>query len=275
MVDACLRHLDFLDGEVKQLDRVIAGSVLASEDMVRLLQLPGVSATTAATLMPAIGDIRRFPTDRHRVAYFGLNPKVRQSGSEPARHGRISRHGPGAVRAVLVEAAWVAARTPGPQKAFWERTAAKRGSKVATVVLARKLVVLTWQLLTKQEDYAFKRPAALSEKLRTLDLLAGAPLRRGQRAHPRVRVTPEQRELDREIARQAETAYRRLVADWQLMGPGTKAGAGATPGRASSGPPKGKAARQTRKAPRSALRPRQSPAPTTDSSSEEVATQAT
>jgi len=224
MVDACLRHLDFLDGEIKLLDQVIAQTVLASEEMLRLLQLPGVSVTTAATLMAAIGDIRRFPTDRHLVGYFGLNPRVRQSGSEPARHGRITKHGPGAVRAVLVEAAWVAARTPGPQKAFWERTAAKRGSKIATIALARKLAVLAWQLLTKQQDYAFKRPAALSEKLRTLELLAGAPPRRGHRAHPRVRVTPEQRELDREIARQAETAYRRLVADWQLSGPGAKAG---------------------------------------------------
>jgi hypothetical protein len=74
-------------------------------------------------------------------------------------------HGPGAVRGVLVEAAWVAARTPGPLRAFWERTAAKRGAKIATVALARKHVVLVWQLLTKREDYAFNRPAALAGKL--------------------------------------------------------------------------------------------------------------
>jgi transposase len=245
MVDACLRHLDFLDVEVKQLDTAIAQRVLESEEMQRLLQLPGISATTAATLMAAIGDIRRFPTPRHLVGYFGLNPRVRQSGSEPARHGRISKHGPGAVRAVLVEAAWVAARSTGPLRAFWERTAAKRGSKIATVALARKFAVLTWQLLTKQQDYAFKRPAALAEKTRTLELLAGAAPRRGHRAHPRVRVTPELRELDRELAHQAEIAYRRLVADWQASGPKKVVGAGATSGRASSRPSKGKAARQT------------------------------
>jgi transposase len=65
MVAACLRHLDFLDGEVAALDRVIARRVSASEEMLGLLQLPGVSATTAATLMAAIGDISRFPTPRH------------------------------------------------------------------------------------------------------------------------------------------------------------------------------------------------------------------
>ena len=49
---------------------------------------------------------------------------------------------------------------------------------------------------------------------------------------------------ERELARQAETAYRRTVADWQTSGP-RKSGASATLGRASKKPSKGKAARQT------------------------------
>jgi transposase len=260
MVEACLRHLDFLDREIALLDAVIARRVLASEEMLRLLQLPGVSATTAATLMAAIGDISRFPSARHLVGYLGLNPRVRQSGSGPARHGRISKHGPGAVRAVLVEAAWVAARTPGPLRAFWERTAAKRGSKIATVALSRKLVVLAWQLLTKQQDYAFKRPAALAGKVRTLELLAGAEPRRARRDGASVKITPQQRELDKQLARQAEISYRRLVADWQAARP-QSSGAGATPGRAFQRPSKGTAARQTPQAPEVCSSLGQSPAP--------------
>jgi transposase len=251
MVAACLRHLDFLANEVAALDQVIAARVLGSEDMRRLLQLPGVSATTAATLIAAIGDVSRFPTARHLVGYLGLNPRVRQSGSEPAKHGRISKHGPGAVRAVLVEAAWVAARSTGPLRAFWQRTAARRGANIATVAVARKLVVIAWHLLTKQEDYAFKRPAALAEKLRALELTAGAERRQGRREGARVRVSAQRRQADKELAAQAEIAYRRLVADWQATGP--KAGAGATPGRASSRPSKRQAARQTSKPQRSAL----------------------
>ena len=48
----------------------------------------------------------------------------------------------------------------------------------------------------------------------------------------------------RELSRQAEAAYRRLVSDWRSTGR-AKAGAGVTPGRASRRPSKGKAARQT------------------------------
>jgi transposase len=252
MVEGCLRHLDFLDQEVAALDRWVAERVLASGDMQRLMQLPGVSATTAATLIAAVGDVRRFPTPRHLVSYLGLNPKVRQSGSEPAKHGRISKRGPGAVRAVLTEAAWVAARTPGPLRAFWERTAARRGQNVATIAVARKLVVIAWNMLTNDEDYAFTRPAALREKLRRLELMTGAEPQRGKRGVVNVRVSPQRREAERELARQAEAAYRRLVADWQASG-GPKAGAGATTGRASSRPSERQAARQTSKPQRSAL----------------------
>lgn len=244
MVEACLRHLDFLDQELTALDRAVARRVLDSEEMLRLLQLPGVSAVTAATLTAAIGDISRFPTPRHLVGYLGLNPRVRQSGVGPAKHGRISKHGPGAVRAVLVEAAWVASRSAGPLRAFWQRIAARRGANIATVAVARKLVVLAWQLLTKREDYAFKRPAALAEKLRTLELTAGAERRQGRRQGARVRVSAERRKLDKQLAEQAELTYRRLTADWQASGP--RAGAGATSGRASSRPSKRQAARQAR-----------------------------
>ena len=244
MVEGCLRHLDFLNDELAALDRTLARRVLGSEEMLLLLQLPGVSAVTAATLMAAIGDISRFPTPRHLVGYLGLNPRVRQSGTGPAKHGRISKHGPGAVRAVLVEAAWVASRSTGPLRAFWQRIAARRGANIATVAVARKLVVLAWQLLTKRQDYAFRRPAALAEKIRTLELAAGAERRQGRRQGARVRVSADRRKLDKQLAEQAERAYRRLTADWQASAP--KAGAGATPGRASSRPSKRQAARQAR-----------------------------
>jgi hypothetical protein len=48
---------------------------------------------------------------------------------------------------VLVEAAWSAAKSPGPLRAFALRTAARRGKNVATVAVARKLCVLRWHLL--------------------------------------------------------------------------------------------------------------------------------
>ena len=144
---------------------------------------------------------------------------------------------------MLVEAAWIAIRGPGPLRAFGERVRACRGAQVAAVAVARKLVVLCWQLLSKDEDYAFARPSLTRQKTRRLELTAGASRR--PRRHDGLTVSPTtaQRAAERELQSQAEQAYRRLVADWRAAAP--KGGAGATPGRASSNrPSKGKAARQ-------------------------------
>jgi transposase len=240
-VDGCVRQLDFLGGELSQIDEIIAQHALGDEDVRRLMTIPGIDVVTAATLAAVIGDVRRFPTSRQLVGYLGLHPTIRQSGTGPARHGRLSKEGSAAARRVLVEAAWSAAKSPGPLRAFAQRTAARRGRNVATVAVARKLAVLAWHLLTRGEDYAFARPSLVRRKLRTLELKAGAPRAKpGPKPDPVWNTTNDAAE--RRLAAQAEATYRRLVADWRAGGP--KAGAGATPERASQRPSKGKAARQ-------------------------------
>jgi transposase len=207
MVEACLRGIDFLDREVAAIDRALAELVLASSELRRLLTLPGVNFVTACALLAAIGDVRRSPTARQLVSYLGLDPTVCQSGSEAARHGRISKQGPGETRHVLVEAAWHAARTTGPLRAFHERVASRRGRNVATVAVARKLAVIAWHMLNRGEDYAFVRPSLTREKLRRLELVTGAERRKGKRNPVRVFATREQHRLDQELAAQAERAY--------------------------------------------------------------------
>jgi transposase len=238
-VAACLRQIAFLDDEIGLIERALAEQVLASTEMRRLLTLPGVNFVTAAALLAAIGDIGRFPSARQLVSYLGLDPRVSQSGAEPARHGRISKQGPGETRHVLVEAAWHASRAPGPLRAFHQRIAARRGDNIATVAVARKLAVIAWHMLSRGEDYAFARPSLTREKIRRLELMTGAERQKGKRIG--VFVTKEQHRLDKDLAAQAELAYRRLVRDWQ---PAINKGTGAAPGRASRRPSSGQAARQ-------------------------------
>ena len=132
---------------------------------------------------------------------------------------------------------------PGPAARLFKRIRARRGPQIAATATARKLVVLFWHLLTRNEDYAFARPAMTRHKIRRLELLAGAPSQKGRKgiAGGKSKAVFD---AERELSRQAETAYCRLVSDWRASRP-PKAGAGATPGRASSSPSKGKAARQT------------------------------
>ena len=133
------------------------------------MSVPGVNLQTAATFMACVGDIGRFRDPGKLVSYLGLDPRVRQSGEEPARHGHISKEGASEARHMLCEAAWVVVRYPSPLRAFGERIKARRGAGIATVAVARKLVVLFWHLLTKEQDYAFGRPSLTRKKLRQLE----------------------------------------------------------------------------------------------------------
>ena len=214
------------------------------------MTVPGVNVICAATFMAAIGDVGRFESTRKLVAYLGLDPKVRQSGSDPATHGRISKQGSASARHALVEASWSTVRQPGPIRAFYRRIKARRGHQVAVVAAARKLACLFWCLLTRSEDYAFGQPSLTRRKLRLLEIRAGAPSRKGIRTGKWV-AGKAMREAERATAEQAEAAYRRTVSDWQATQAKRK-GAGATPGRASSGPSSGQAARQN-EAPNPAL----------------------
>jgi transposase len=242
-LDGCLRQIDFLDGEIAALDSEIARQALAWPEVLRLMTVPGVNVHTAATFVAAVGDISRFSSPRKLVSYLGLDPRVRQSGNAAARHGRISKAGSSEARHMLGEVAWKVARTPGPLRAFFERVRARRGPQIAATATARKLVVLFWHLLTREQDYAFGRPAMTRNKIRRLELLAGAPPQKGRKGVAGNK-SKQVFEAERELSRQAEAAYRRLISDWRAGGP-AKVGAGATPGRASQRPSKGKAARQT------------------------------
>ena len=67
------------------------------------------------------------PDSRRLVGYLGLDPRVHQSGSAPAKGGRISKQGSAAARWALVEAAWSVVQQPGPLRAFYQRIRARRG----------------------------------------------------------------------------------------------------------------------------------------------------
>jgi transposase len=230
-INAGIRHIEFLDWEIREVEQLIAKQALEWPEIRRLLTVPGVNLICAAAFIATIGDPRRFLTSRKLVAYLGLDPKVRQSGEAPARSGRISKRGSGMARWALVEAAWQVARQPGPLHAFYQRTRARRGHGKAVVATARKLAVLFWCMLTRSEDYAHQQPSLTNRKLRQLELTAGAP------KHARTTVGALSRnerisQAERRLAEQAEASYERMVKDQQAGAPARKVGASVTLERA-------------------------------------------
>ena len=111
---ALMRQLDFHGQELKLIDADLARVALGCENTKRLMTIPGVDVTVAMSITAAVGDFARFSSPNKLVRYLGLNPRVKQSGGQPASHGRITKQGRAHARGMLVEAAWVAVKTPGP-----------------------------------------------------------------------------------------------------------------------------------------------------------------
>ena len=218
-VERHLREFDRLGDDLRVVERDLARSALADESVTRLMTIPGIDMVVALALKAAIGDIGRFESPQKLVSYLGLNPSVRQSGPGPAYHGRITKQGRGHARGMLVEAAWAAARAPGPLRAFFLRVRARRGQHVAAVATARKLAVLIWHLLRKNESYVWARPALHAKKLRDLELKAGHKAARGQKGAAHAYNIKSHREQERRWVEQAEAAYARFVAGWNPKGP--------------------------------------------------------
>jgi len=122
------------------------------KSLLEELVLPGVGPRTAEAVLAYTDDIRRFQRSKQYCAYFGMTPKLDESGS--CRHlGHISKEGPSVVRWLLVESAWrVVARSPA-FRAFYERVQAGQPGrrKVAVVAVARKLLCVMRAMLQSGE----------------------------------------------------------------------------------------------------------------------------
>jgi transposase len=166
-IDTLLRLLDALQIEQAALRTDIDRAAFASDEIKLLMTLPGVDAATSHALMAAIGQISRFNADHKLAAYFGLVPSVHQS-AEHCHYGRITKQGNTNVRWLLIQAAQVAAKHPGPLGHQFAKLAKKKNRSVAIVAIAHKLAILVWHLLTHKTPYRYALPATVETKLARL-----------------------------------------------------------------------------------------------------------
>lgn len=212
------RHLGLINQINEALTVVeadIAVHALQDPTIRRLMRLPGLDVTVAASVAAAIGDIRRFSDLQKLVAYLGLNPSVRQSGEGPAYHGRITKQGRGHARGMPVEAAWAAVRSPGPLRAFHKRIASRRGKHIAAVATARKHAMIIWHMLSKDTDYIWARPALLARRFRSIELRAGLPTSHARRGTAFDCNIPAKRAEEPSRVEKAEAAYAAATSRWR------------------------------------------------------------
>jgi transposase len=109
--------------------------------------VPGVGPVTAIRFVAALDESKRFTTVAQVQSYLGLTPGENSSSDRKRRTG-ITKAGPPAVRAALVQAAWAARRSRDrhPMVTWSLEVEKRRGKHVAILALARKLSTILFAI---------------------------------------------------------------------------------------------------------------------------------
>jgi transposase len=147
-----LKHLKQIIASVNRSIILLSREGEYRDSVRRLKTVPGISTLTAMILLTELCELARFATLDHLASYVGLIPDTKASG-ETEHIGNLTYRRNSQLRAVLIEAAWVASRKdPVLLLAFNEYCQRMRKTK-AIVKIARKLLNRIRYVLKNQAEY--------------------------------------------------------------------------------------------------------------------------
>jgi len=174
-----LQEVEKLKAKVDQeLERQSTGSMWGKQAL-QIMQLPGIGFVVAMTVLSAIGDISRFESAKQLVGYAGIGAGVHDSG-KTHKEKKITKKGRRELRWAMVEAAWRAVR----MSPFWKEEYEKhlkrmRKPNQVIVVIARKLLIAIWHVLSKEETDIHATEEDLAYKMLLLSWSLKEETRRG------------------------------------------------------------------------------------------------
>lgn len=162
-VGSLLNILDSLNKEIQVLNIEVESEASSNEDVQLLQTIDGVGPITALAFKAEVDDPKRFENSKDVAAYIGLTPSQYSSG-ELHRQGGISKKGSKRTRYLLVEAAsalLTRCKVWSKLKAWGMKIQKKKGTRKATVAVARKLAVIMHKMLMTRKP--FERGSAKKE----------------------------------------------------------------------------------------------------------------
>ena len=152
-LEQALARLGFIQKQRQTVDQCIEQQAQTNPDAVLIKTIPGIGWFSALLLASAIDGIERFPDAEHLVSYAGLSPSTRQSGNV-TRTGPISKKGNSNMRSALVQCAWMAIRCSKRFRKKFMKIGRKKNAKTAITVIARKMLTITYFMLSRREVYS-------------------------------------------------------------------------------------------------------------------------
>lgn len=154
-------QLSSVGDRLKTIDALIKQRSSGIPEVTLLKSIPAIGLTTAFLLVSEIGDVKRFANRKKFASYFGMVPRLSQSGNH-AYYGRITKVGNPYVRWLLVQAAHRLYRMDREYKKYVDRLSFRCGKKKAIVALARELATICFAVLRDKREYTQEKPEVCS-----------------------------------------------------------------------------------------------------------------
>lgn len=144
-LDILLARLKVFQEQTNFLERKIA--TLVQEFNSPIFSIPGIGPSTGAAIISEIGNINNFPSAVKLIAFAGLDPKLKESGTYQGRTP-ISKRGSKYLRNALWYSAMVTCRVePTFNKEYKERREKGRSHRYAVTAAANKLTKIVYHIL--------------------------------------------------------------------------------------------------------------------------------
>lgn len=127
--------------------------------------IPGIGILSAAVILSEIGDFSLFSKPKKLVAYFGIDPSVRQSGKFKGTENVMSKRGSRLLRRVLFTIAMVNVRKKCNGQEFnpvlyefYRKKSAYKAKKSALGAVMNKLIHIIFAVIRNKKPFELRTP---------------------------------------------------------------------------------------------------------------------
>ena len=151
-----MKRMGSLNELFRERDRVakeVESKLPGSRDVELLSEIPGIGRQTAVQIMSMIIDINRFPDSEKLCAYFGMVPRVRDSGGKE-HHGKLSKNGDKMMRSVMERVTESHIRNcDSSVTAYYRRIESRMGKKKALITASVKMLEVIYAVLKRGTSF--------------------------------------------------------------------------------------------------------------------------
>ena len=148
--------LEVVETQIQELEKALSPS--DEEEVQRLVQLMrsvvGIGPKSVECLLTYLGDFSQFESHKQLLKFVGVIPGHHLSGSSVRKRARISKQGPGQIRATLYMAARSAKKHNHACRELYERLRKKgKPHKVAMIAVVAKLLKQVYAVVTSEIEF--------------------------------------------------------------------------------------------------------------------------